>query len=177
MTDPLDALYSPTTPVDPPAVFAARLRLALTSAVYAGATTPAAPPPVRPPSLTPYLVVADARAALAWYAEVFGGHRHGEAHENADGTIGHAELGLGDAVLMLAEPSALYPEVPVRAPDAPSVFSHTLHLLVEDVDATVALASRRAASVERAPVDEPYGRAAVIVDPFGHRWLVTRPTG
>ena len=133
--------------------------------------------PAWPPALTPYLVVADARAALDWYAEVFGARLRGEAHVDADGTIGHMEVDIGDAVLMFAEHSDLYPDVPVRAPDAPTTFSHSLHLQVPNVDETVASARRRGARVERAPRDEPYGRAGVVVDPFGHRWLLLQPPG
>ena len=126
-------------------------------------------------ALTPYIVVSDARRALDWYAEVLGGRRHGELYVNADGTIGHAEISIGGAVLMLSEPSDLWPDVPVRAPDAPATFSHTLHLEVDDVDASTERARRGGASVEREPVDQPYGRGSVIVDPFGHRWMLLRP--
>jgi predicted enzyme related to lactoylglutathione lyase len=63
----------------------------------------------------------------------------------------------------------------VRAPQAPTTFSHTLHLQVEDVDGTTERARRNGASVEREPADQPYGRGAVIVDPFGHRWMLLRP--
>ena len=86
--------------------------------------------PAWPPTLTPYIVVSDARRARDWYVEVFGAQRRGELHVNADGTIGHAEVGIGDAVLMFAEASDLWPDVPVRAPDSPATFSHTLHLEV-----------------------------------------------
>ena len=130
--------------------------------------------PAWPPTLTPYIVVSDARRALDWYVEVFGAQRRGEPHVNADGTIGHAELGLGDAVLMFAEASDLWPDVPVRAPDSPATFSHTLHLQVNDVDGTTERARRSGAAVEREPADQPYGRASVIVDPFGHRWILLR---
>jgi predicted enzyme related to lactoylglutathione lyase len=65
--------------------------------------------------------------------------------------------------------------VPVRAPDSPATFSHTLHLEVADVDGTTERARRNGAAVEREPADQPYGRAAVIVDPFGHRWTLMRP--
>ena len=129
----------------------------------------------RPPALAPYIVVSDARRALDWYVEVFGAQRRGELHVNADGTIGHAEVGIGDAVLMFAEASDLWPDVPVRAPDSPVTFSHTLHLEVDDVDASTERARRGGASVERAPAEQPYGRSAVIVDPFGHRWILLRP--
>lgn len=128
-----------------------------------------------PPALTPYIMVADARRAIDWYAEVFGARRRGEPWVNPDGTIGHAEISIGAAVLMLSEPSDLWPDVPVQAPDNPAAFSHTLHLEVGDVDQTTERARRAGAAVEREPADQPYGRGAVIVDPFGHRWMLLRP--
>jgi uncharacterized glyoxalase superfamily protein PhnB/catechol 2,3-dioxygenase-like lactoylglutathione lyase family enzyme len=187
MTDPFEALREPVTPADPDPGFAGRLRQRLTREVFAspGGTMPQQTvtpqverEPAWPPALTPYIVVADARRAMDWYVEVFGAQRRGEPIVNADGTIGHAEVGLGDAVLMLSEPSGLWPNVPVRAPDSPATFSHSLHLDVDDVDGTTERARRDGASVEREPADQPYGRAAVIVDPFGHRWmLLRRPAG
>jgi uncharacterized glyoxalase superfamily protein PhnB len=183
MTDPFEALREPVTPVDPGPEFARRLRMQLTREVFAspGGTmtqqtvaTGAGREPAWPPTLTPYIVVSDARRALDWYVEVFGAQRRGEPHVNADGTIGHAEVGIGDAVLMFSEASDLWPDVPVRAPDSPATFSHTLHLEVDDVDASTERARRRGASVEREPADQPYGRGSVIVDPFGHRWALLR---
>jgi uncharacterized glyoxalase superfamily protein PhnB len=184
MTDPFEALREPATPADPGPGFTGWLRLRLTREVFAipGGTmsqqTVSAGverEPAAPPALTPYIVVSDARRALDWYTEVLGGRRRGEPHVNPDGTIGHAEIGLGDGVLMLSEPSGLWPDVPVRAPDAPATFSHTLHLEVDDVDGTTERARRGGAAVEREPADQPYGRGAVIVDPFGHRWILLRP--
>lgn len=183
MTDPFDALREPVTPVDPDPTFAARLRERLTRAVFnasgADMTTQLHNQPTRreaawPPALSPYIVVADARRALAWYAEVLGAEQRGELYVNDDGTIGHAELGFGDGVLMLSEPSDLWPDVPVRAPDSP-MHSHTLHLDVDDVDAATERARGAGAVVEREPVDNPYGRGSVIVDPFGHRWMLLKP--
>lgn len=187
MTDPFDALREPVTPVDPDPGFAGRLRLRLTREVFAhpgGAmsqqTTAARVErePASPPALTPYIVVSDARRAMDWYVEVFGAQRRGEPHVNADGTIGHAEVGIGGAVLMFAEASGLWPDVPVRAPESPTTFSHSLHLEVDDVDGSTERARRNGASVEREPADQPYGRSSVIVDPFGHRWILLRlPAG
>ena len=183
MTDPFEAMREPVTPVDPDPEFAGRLRTRLTREVFAlsggsmSQQTVAARverEPAWPPSLTPYLVVSDARRAMDWYVEVFGAQRRGELHVNADGTIGHAEVGIGDAVLMFSEASGLWPDVPVRAPDSPATFSHSLHLEVDDVDASTERARRSGASVEREPANQPYGRAAVIVDPFGHRWILLR---
>jgi uncharacterized glyoxalase superfamily protein PhnB len=184
MRDPFEALREPVTPVDPDPGFAGRLRQRLTREVFAspGGTmsqqttaVQAEREPAWPPALTPYIVVSDARRAMDWYIEVFGAQRRGEPHVNADGTIGHAEVGIGDAVLMFAEASDLWPDVPVRAPDSPATFSHSLHLEVNDVDGTTERARRSGAAVEREPTDQPYGRGAVIVDPFGHRWSLLRP--
>jgi len=125
-----------------------------------------------PPTLTPYIAVRDARGALRWYAEVFGAEQRGDPYVGPDGSIGHAELRIGDAVLMLSEGST---QVPVQPPAGGGTHSHTLHVQVDDVDATVQRARDLGASVEREPVDEPYGRVAVIVDPFGHRWMLNRP--
>jgi len=181
MTDPFEALREPVTPVNPDPDFAGRLRMRLTREVFAlpGGTmsqqtvaTRVEREPAWPPALTPYIVVSDARRAMNWYVEVFGAQPRGEMHVNADGTIGHAEVGLGDAVLMFAEASDLWPDVPVRAPDSPTTFSHSLHLEVDDVDANTERARRSAASVEREPTDQPYGRSSVILDPFGHRWIL-----
>jgi uncharacterized glyoxalase superfamily protein PhnB len=184
MTDPFEALREPVTPADPDPGFARRLRLRLTREVFASsggtmsqqtAAIRVEREPAAPPTLTPYIVVSDARRAMDWYIEVFGAQRRGQLHVNADGTIGHAEVGIGDAVLMFAEASDLWPDVPVRAPESPATFSHTLHLEVDDVDGTTERARRNGAVVEREPVDQPYGRGSVIVDPFGHRWTLIRP--
>jgi predicted enzyme related to lactoylglutathione lyase len=185
MTDPFEALRDqPSLPVHPDPDFTERLRRRLTREVFASPGGTMSQPttlpqverqPAWPPALTPYIVVSDARRAVDWYTEVFGAQRRGDPHVNADGTIGHVEVGIDDAVLMLAEASDLWPDVPVRAPESPATFSHTLHLQVDDPDATTERARRHGATVEREPVDQPYGRGAVIVDPFGHRWMLLRP--
>lgn len=171
MTDPFEALREPVTPVDPDPGYARRLRERLTRQIF---TSPGGTMS-QTPTLTPYIVVSDPRRAMDWYSEVFGARRRGEPYVNPDGTIGHAEVVIGDGVLMFAEASDLWPDVPVRAPDSPETFSHTLQLEVDDVDGTTERARRGGASVEREPADQPYGRASVIVDPFGHRWMLMRP--
>jgi uncharacterized glyoxalase superfamily protein PhnB len=187
MTEPFEApffeaLREPVAPADPDPGFAGRLRQRLTREIFASPggtmtqqTAATRAEPASAPALTPYIVVADARRAMDWYIEVFGARRRGELYVNTDGTIGHAEVAIGDAVLMFAEASDLWPDVPVRAPDSPATFSHTLHLEVDDVDGTTERARRSGASVEREPTDQPYGRGSVIVDPFGHRWMLLRP--
>jgi uncharacterized glyoxalase superfamily protein PhnB len=188
VTDPFGVLREPVAPVDPDPVFAARLRDRLARAVLgqpaqsgAEMTTQldkrfAPSEPAWGPALVPYIVVSDARRALAWYVDVFGAEPRGEMHVNDDNTVGHAEVGIGDAVLMFAEASDLWPNVPVHAPAGP-LHSHTLHLQVDDVDATTERARQAGAAVEREPADQPYGRGSVVVDPFGHRWMLLKPPG
>ncbi|WP_188893675.1 VOC family protein [Microlunatus endophyticus] len=125
-----------------------------------------------PPAIVPYLGVSDARRALDWYVEVFDAERRGEAYVNPDGSIGHAELGIGDAVLMLAE----YGPRPAAADQPATGPAHSLFVTVPDADRTVDRAVSAGATLERPVTDEAYGRTGVIIDPFGHRWMVsTRP--
>lgn len=180
MTDPLDALRAPVGAVDPDPLFAARLRERLRDALLDPTedsmteTTGTAPDTELTwgPTLAPYLAVDDARRAIDWYADVFGARRRGEPYVMPDGSIGHAELAIGDAVLMLSD--ATTGAAPV-APPSGGPHSHTVHVQLPDVDATLARAREHGATVEREPADQPYGRSATLVDPFGHRWLLLQP--
>ena len=169
MSDPFDALRAPVAPVDPDPGFAADLRARLRAALDARrgtamtATSTVPGTEARTHTLTPYLGVADGRRAIAWYVEVFDGRERGEPILMEDGSIGHAEIAIGDSVLMLAEGLA--------TPQGPA--SHSVVLEVADVDATVDRAVAAGAELTRAPADNPYGRNAAINDPFGHRWLVS----
>jgi uncharacterized glyoxalase superfamily protein PhnB len=117
--------------------------------------------------LTPYLAVRDARAGIAWYGEAFAARLVGETVVMADDRIGHAELDVGGARLYLADEFA---ELGLAAPgDTRSV---TLHLVVPDADAAVTRAADAGATVERPPADSPHGRTGVVLDPFGHRWML-----
>jgi uncharacterized glyoxalase superfamily protein PhnB len=120
--------------------------------------------------LTPYLTVRDARAALAWYAEAFGAQLCGDPVRMDDDRIGHAELDLGGARVYLADE---FPSLGLAAPG--ETRSVSLHLTVGDADAAVARAAGAGARVERPPTDSPAGRTGVVVDPFGHRWMLQRP--
>lgn len=178
-TDPLHVLRAPDAPVDPHPAFAARLRarlaraLAAPEGVFVSASTldltgPAPAVAAAPTTaLTPYLAVADARAAIAWYTDVFDGGLAEAPYEMPDGRIGHAELRVAGARLYLADE---YPELNLHAPAGAT--SVTLHLAVTDVDALVAAARTAGAEVEREPENQPYGRSAGLRDPFGHRWLL-----
>jgi uncharacterized glyoxalase superfamily protein PhnB len=121
--------------------------------------------------LTPYLTVRDARAATAWYADALGAHAVGEPHVMDDDRIGHAELDVGGATLYLADE---YPELGLTAPE-PGRVGVTLRLAVPDADAAADRAAGAGATVERPPSDGPDGRTGVVVDPFGHRWMLQTP--
>jgi predicted enzyme related to lactoylglutathione lyase len=90
-----------------------------------------------------------------------------------DGRIGHAELDLGDgATMMLADE---YPEIGVTAPTPDHGAAVTLYLNVRDVDTTLATAIDAGATLDRPAADYDYGRNGVILDPFGHRWMIAGP--
>lgn len=119
--------------------------------------------------LFPYLCVADANAAIAFYCHVFGGSEKLRLVEPG-GRIGHAEVDLGAGVIMLCEE---YPEYDIRRPDAAAGTSVSLHLHVDDADAVIARAVAAGATVLMPAKDQFYGeRSGVIRDPFGHRWNI-----
>lgn len=119
------------------------------------------------PRVTPYLCVDGAAAAIDFYMSVLGAEERMRM-EAPDGRIGHAELALGNSVIMLADE---YPEMGFRSPKTVGGTPITLHVYVEDVDAVFAKALAKGAK-ELSPVkDEFYGdRVGQLEDPFGHRW-------
>lgn len=185
--DPLTVLRGGDLPVAPDPAFAARLRARLESAlslphrtegfVMADTDTAIAElnaaveaAPVRPAAL-PYLAVADARAAIAWYADALGAVPVGEPIVMDDGRIGHAELSIGGGMLYLADE---FPELGLKAP-APQAVSVSLMLSVADVETALERTRERGATVEREIFDGHGARNATVIDPFGHRWMLTGP--
>ncbi len=120
-------------------------------------------------SITPYLIVRGAARAIDFYKEAFGAveiYRLGGAAEK----IGHAELRIGDSVLMLADE---HPEMGHRGPEAYGGSPVSLLLYVNDVDAVFARAIAAGAKPERPVQDQFYGdRTGTLMDPFGHRWSI-----
>ena len=173
MTDPLTVLGGDDPPVQPDPAFAARLRARLEAALSPprrtrGVIISTALP--RPAAL-PYLTVADARAAMAWYVDAFGAVVMGEPITMDDGRVGHAELALAGGVLYLADE---FPEIGLKAP-VPQSVSVSLMLSVADTDAALDRARDRGAAVQREPYEGHGARAATIIDPFGHRWMLSGP--
>jgi uncharacterized glyoxalase superfamily protein PhnB len=121
--------------------------------------------------LTAYLAVRDARGAMDFYCEAFGARMVGEPVVMDDDRIGHAEMDVAGARLYLAD---AYPEIGVVPPD-PEAHPVSLVLTVPDVDAAVRRVEELGGTVDREPKDEPYGRSGVVIDPYGHRWLLQHP--
>jgi PhnB protein len=121
------------------------------------------------PALSPYLSVPDAEAAIAFYSTVFGATERLRL-DGPGGRIGHAELTIGDSLLMLAD------EFPGMNPSPRTVGGTpvTLSVYVADVDATFEQAMAAGAASIRPVADQFYGdRSRMFEDPFGHRWNVT----
>ena len=128
------------------------------------------PVPTAYSRLSPYLAVAGADDAMTFYCDVLGFERRGDVMRSPDGRVGHAELVLGDSVLMIADE---WPEAGNIGPLAVGGSPVLLHIYVPDVDGVHAAAVAKGATVVREPTDEFYGdRLAVFTDPWGHRWSV-----
>jgi uncharacterized glyoxalase superfamily protein PhnB len=166
MTDPLDALRQPVEPAAPDPRFAAELRDKLRRAVLMGedmTTTETATA-----ALTPYLAVSDARAALDFYVDVFGATRRGAPIVMDDGRVGHAELEIGGALLMLAEEFEEIGHVAAMTGGA------SIRIEVPDPARAVDRAVELGAVLIGPVTESPYGRSGTIRDPFGQRWLVSQ---
>jgi PhnB protein len=122
-------------------------------------------------TLTPFLTCSPARDAIDYYCEVFGAVVV-ERMDLPDGSVAHAELDLGLGRLQLGDPSEQYglSAPPSRAPEAVSA---SFVVYVADVDAVVARAVARGATVREPVTTFVTGdRFCSLFDPFGHRWAV-----
>jgi PhnB protein len=122
------------------------------------------------PRIVPYLCVDGAAHAIEFYATVFGALERMRV-PSADGRIGHAELQLGDGVIMLADE---YPEIDFRSPRSVGGTPVTIHVYVTDVDDVFDRALQNGATERREVADQDYGeRSGQFEDPWGHRWHVS----
>ncbi|HEY2023521.1 VOC family protein [Paraburkholderia sp.] len=116
-----------------------------------------------------YLRVRSAVEAIEFYTEAFGGVEQFRLTEPG-GRIGHAEVKLGPAIVMLSDE---YPEHGMLGPSADSRTSVLLHIHCDDVDQLVEQAVNAGATVIRPPTNHFYGeRSATVRDPFGHEWML-----
>jgi len=117
----------------------------------------------------PYLRVRAAADAIAFYADAFGAVELFRLTEPG-GRIGHAEVRIGPATVMLSDE---FPEHGMRGPSDDVRTSALLHIHCDDVDDLFARAVRAGATVVRPLTDQFYGeRTATLRDPFGHEWLL-----
>ncbi len=122
--------------------------------------------------LTPYICVADARAAIEWYRDVLGAEVVYDPIEMDDGRIGHVELAVDGARWMMSEE---FEEAGVAPPDTGRGSPVSLHLEVADVDGLCERIIASGLALDRGPEDSPpAGRVAVLRDPFGHRWFLNQ---
>lgn len=120
-------------------------------------------------SITPHLVCRGAAAAIDFYTKAFGAVEQARL-PGSDGRLMHAFLIIGNAALMLVDE---YPEQGAVSPLTLKGSPVTIHLYVEDVDATVAQAVAAGAQVLMPVADMFWGdRYGVLKDPFGHQWSV-----
>jgi PhnB protein len=121
------------------------------------------------PRVTPYLIADPASAAIDFYKDVFGA-RERMRMPSPGGRVGHAELELGDSLIMLADE---HPESGAQSPKSVGGTPVTINVYVEDVDAVFDRAVEAGAKSLRAPENQFYGdRMGQFEDPFGHRWSI-----
>ncbi|HVN44748.1 MAG TPA: VOC family protein [Steroidobacteraceae bacterium] len=129
--------------------------------------TPAIPAGYR--TATPYLIVQGAADAIEYYKHAFGAT---EMLRMADpqGRVGHAEIRIGDSVIMLADE---HPAMGYRAPRSLGGSSVSILLYLEDVDTVFDRAIKAGARVLRPVTKQFYGdRSGTLEDPFGHVWTI-----
>ena len=121
-------------------------------------------------SITPYLTVDDGKGAIEFYKRAFGATERG-AMTAPDGRIAHAELQVGDSVVMLSDS---FPEFDAQSPATVGGTTVAIHLFVEDVDEVVRSAADAGATTTMEPEDQFWGdRMGRLTDPFGHVWLIS----
>jgi PhnB protein len=120
-------------------------------------------------NVTPYLFVRSASSAIDFYKNVFGATEVVRM-AGSNGKIMHAELKIGDSIVMLADEN---PTTGVMSPQTIGGFSVGLHLYVENVDAVIQKAVENGAKPLRPIKNQFYGdRSGSVLDPFGHMWSV-----
>ena len=119
-------------------------------------------------TVTPYLAVRNAAEAIDFYTRALGATERFRFEHG--GNIGHAEIQIGDSVIMLSDE---WPEGGHLSPQSLGGTTASLHIYVDDVDSAFRRAIDAGAKEERAVQDQFYGdRSGQFEDPFGHRWSV-----
>jgi len=120
-------------------------------------------------SVTPYLIVKGAAKAIVFYQAAFAARERLRLPAPGGG-IGHAEIEIGNSVVMLADE---FPDMGAKGPKTIGGSPVSLMIYVEDVDAVVATAVAAGARLLRPVENKFYGdRAGQLEDPFGHVWTL-----
>jgi PhnB protein len=120
-------------------------------------------------TVTPYLAVDDAADAIEYYRKAFGAKERVRM-DAPGGKIGHAELEIGDSLVMLSDP---FPQATTRSPKELGGTSASIFMYVEDVDAVVKQAVDAGATITMEIADQFWGdRFGSVTDPFGHLWSI-----
>ena len=120
-------------------------------------------------TVTPYLTLDDAAAAIEFYKSAFGAKERMRM-EAPGGKIGHAELEIGDSLVMLAD---AFPQSTTQPPRELGGTTGGVFMYVEDVDAIVKRAVENGATVTMEVADQFWGdRFGSVTDPFGHSWSI-----
>jgi PhnB protein len=121
-------------------------------------------------TVTPYLALDDAAEAIEYYKKAFGAKERGRM-DAPGGKIGHAELEIGDSLVMLSD---ALPQFTTRSPRELGGTTANVFLYVEDVDAVVEQAVDAGGRIEMEVADQFWGdRFGVVQDPFGHLWSIS----
>jgi PhnB protein len=121
------------------------------------------------PQVTPYLAVDDANAAIEFYSTVLGA-RERMRMDAPGGKVGHAELEIGDSLVMLTDE---FPDMGAVSPKTVGGTPVTIMVYVDDVDAAWDRALQAGAKPLRQLENQFYGdRTGQFEDPFGHRWSI-----
>jgi len=120
-------------------------------------------------TVTPYLTLSDASSAIDFYKRAFGATERFRM-DRPDGKIGHAEIQIGDSIVMLADES---PRSDARSPQSLGGTTAGIFLYVENVDAVFDTAVKAGAKVHQPLADMFWGdRFGGLTDPFGHSWAL-----
>jgi uncharacterized glyoxalase superfamily protein PhnB len=124
-------------------------------------------------SITPFMTVRDAARAIEFYKQAFGAVEKG-VMKGPDGKVMHAELRIGDSIVMLTDE---FPEFGSLSPQTSGGAGMGLHIYVEDVDSAFERAVKAGAKVEMPVSDMFWGdRYGKLSDPFGHKWSIATHT-
>jgi len=124
-------------------------------------------------AVIPYIIVRDAASALDFYGRAFGAEEKFRLTDPA-GSIGHAEIAIGDSIVMLADE---HPEWGAVSPVSLGGTPVSLHLSVADADASAERAVAAGATLLRPVEDQFHGnRSGMVADPYGHKWMLSQQT-